>query len=561
MVEYVKPIFFGILVAGFIFTYTTAVAVYFRRKAPGARFFSVFLLFVSFWISTYFFETMAQVERWKHIIFYFKYVFIVFVPILFLQFSMEFTGTTKKERIIVHSLLLLASLIILGLIFTNPLHGLIIKDIDIITRNDISLVKMERGFLHYFIDVILMLIAALGLFLLVIRMDLRNADQRNHFIVISSAIIIPVIGIFLEIFEIGFFGEVDTPTFFFIFSSIVVVQGMINLDLFHINTMSRDMMVDNINEGIIFIGRQGKIIDINKRAREILDLEGSDFKEMTLQEINPKIAKALRSPGNRKAEKIHIAIFKEGRTFDVKFTNLFTPRGSLLGYLILLQDITERKRYQRDLENNKEELRRSNEVLEVINKILRHDLMNDLMVMKMAKGTYHRTKDIKILDKMDSSLERSLSLIKRMRELEMSMKRGKSFYPVDLGKALREVSYKFDIPVTVRGSCRILADEAIHSILLNLLTNAKKHGGADHVNIFIEPVNGYCGMIVMDNGRGMPMDVAERIFEEGFSHGENRGSGLGMYIVKRTMERYGGSARIERSGSEGTTIILNFRCA
>lgn len=561
MVDYVKPIFFGILVAGFIFTYTTAVAVYFRRKAPGARFFSVFLLFVSFWTSTYFFETMAQVERWKHIIFYFKYVFIVFVPILFLQFSMEFTGTTKKERIIVHSLLLVASIIILGLIFTNPLHGLIIKDIDIITRNDISLVIMERGFLHYFIDVFLMLIAALGLLLLVIRMDLTNADQRNHFIVISSAIIIPVIGIFLEIFEIGFFGEVDTPTFFFIFSSIVVVHGMINLDLFHINTMSRDMMVDNINEGIIFIGRRSKIIDINKRAREILDLEGSDFKEMTLQEINPKIAKALRSPGNRKAEKIHIAIFKEGRTFDVKFTNLFTPRGSLLGYLILLQDITERKRYQRDLENNKEELRRSNEVLEVINKILRHDLMNDLMVMKMAKGTYHRTKDIKILDKMDSSLERSLSLIKRMRELEMSMKRGKSFYPVDLGKALREASYKFDIPVTVKGSCRILADEAIHSILLNLLTNAKKHGGADHVNVFIEPVNGYCRMIVRDNGRGMPMDVAERIFEEGFSHGENRGSGLGMYIVKRTMERYGGSARIERSGPEGTTIILNFRCA
>jgi PAS domain S-box-containing protein len=561
MVEFVKPLFFGILVSGFIFTYTTAVAVYFRRKAPGARFFSFFLLFVSFWASTYFFETLAQAESWKYFVFYFKYIFIVFVPIVFMQFSMEFTGTTRKERIIVHSLLLLASLIILGLIFTNPMHHLILKDIDIITRNEISLVVIERGFLHYFIDFFLMLIAALGLLLLVTRMDLRNVDQRNHFIVISTAILFPVIGIFLEIFGIGFFGEVDTPTFFFIFSSIVVVYGMINLDLFHINTMSRDMMVDNINEGIIFIGPRKNIIDMNRRAIEILDVEGSDYKERTIKDIDAGIAIAIKNLGRGRKEKYDLSIEKEGRVFDVKFNSIFTSRGSLLGFLVLLQDITERKRYQRDLEKKKDELRRSNEVLEVINKILRHDLINDLMVMKMAKGAYHRTKDIKILDKMDSSLERSLSLIRRMRELEMSMKRGKSFFPVDLGKALREASYKFDLPVNIKGTCKVLADEAVHSILMNLLNNSKKHGGADRVDVIIEPVDGFCRVIFTDNGRGMPMDVAERIFEEGFSHGENRGSGLGMYIVKRTMERYGGTAKIERSGPGGTTIALNFRCA
>jgi hypothetical protein len=303
MVEFVKPLFFGILVSGFIFTYTTAVAVYFRRKAPGARFFSFFLLFVSFWASTYFFETLAQAESWKYFVFYFKYIFIVFVPIVFMQFSMEFTGTTRKERIIVHSLLLLASLIILGLIFTNPMHHLILKDIDIITRNEISLVVIERGFLHYFIDFFLMLIAALGLLLLVTRMDLRNVDQRNHFIVISTAILFPVIGIFLEIFGIGFFGEVDTPTFFFIFSSIVVVYGMINLDLFHINTMSRDMMVDNINEGIIFIGPRKNIIDMNRRAIEILDVEGSDYKERTIKDIDAGIAIAIKNLGRGRKEK------------------------------------------------------------------------------------------------------------------------------------------------------------------------------------------------------------------------------------------------------------------
>jgi PAS domain S-box-containing protein len=548
------------LCLGFLFTYSTAVAVFFRRRAPGARIFSFFLLFVSLWALIYFFETMASDGYWKKILFYFKYLIIINIPVLFLQFSMEFTGTTRWERILIHSLLLVFSIVIIGLIFLNPFN-LVFVDIDIIERNGISLFEIERGPLHNVIDIFLLLISILGLLLLILRMNLKNHDQRNHFLIILTAISIPGLGIFLEIWDVGFFGMIDTPTLFFLFSAIVIDIGMIKFDLFHINTMSRERLMDKINEGIIFINSKNLVIDMNRRAGEILGIEKQTFKEKPVGILNSELDRTLKDMERNNRTNGEFSIGREETIFEVRSTLIESQRGSVLGRLVLLQDITERKSYQKALVTKKEELKNSNEILEVINKILRHDLMNDLMVMKMAKGTFGRTGDLSVLDKMDSSLDRSISLIKRMRELEMSINKGKKFYPVTLEKVFKEASFKFDIPVSVKGSCRVLADEAVFSIVMNLLTNAKKHGNANRIEVNMMCGRDFCEAVISDNGKGMPVDVAERIFDEGFSHGTSRGSGLGMYIVKRTMERYGGSARIIDSGPNGTRVLLRFRTA
>jgi two-component system sensor kinase len=50
--------------------------------------------------------------------------------------------------------------------------------------------------------------------------------------------------------------------------------------------------------------------------------------------------------------------------------------------------------------------------------------------------------------------------------------------------------------------------------------------------------------------------VKEKIFDEGFSYGERRGTGLGLYLVKKTMERYGGSVRVEDNKPQGAVFVL-----
>jgi two-component system sensor kinase len=63
-------------------------------------------------------------------------------------------------------------------------------------------------------------------------------------------------------------------------------------------------------------------------------------------------------------------------------------------------------------------------------------------------------------------------------------------------------------------------------------------------------------MRIEDFGKGIPDEIKERVFEEGFAYGETGRSGLGLYIVKKVVERYGGRVEIENNSPRGTVVIL-----
>ena len=54
-------------------------------------------------------------------------------------------------------------------------------------------------------------------------------------------------------------------------------------------------------------------------------------------------------------------------------------------------------------------------------------------------------------------------------------------------------------------------------------------------------------MTVEDDGKGIPDDVKEKIFEKGYKQGENAGSSSGMFLVKETVESYGGNISVKDS--------------
>jgi len=62
---------------------------------------------------------------------------------------------------------------------------------------------------------------------------------------------------------------------------------------------------------------------------------------------------------------------------------------------------------------------------------------------------------------------------------------------------------------------------------------------------------------VADDGSGIPKEARERLFQEGFSYGETRGTGLGLFWIRKTMERYGGWARLADS-EKGARFVLGF---
>ncbi len=221
------------------------------------------------------------------------------------------------------------------------------------------------------------------------------------------------------------------------------------------------------------------------------------------------------------------------------------------------------------IEQTNKELREKNKELEIhrehiklINQILRHDIRNNLTVINSAVRLFLKDGTKNLIHGIQANVSKSLSLINSMQEIEKFMDSNKKVKLIDLRKVINRVAeshFDFDIDITVTGKAVVLADEALSSVFDNLINNAIAHGKADKINIEIKKEDKGCEVRVSDNGFGIPDEIKDKLFEEGFTFGDEGHSGLGLYIVNKTMDSYGGSVFIENNHPKGTIFILTFK--
>jgi len=235
----------------------------------------------------------------------------------------------------------------------------------------------------------------------------------------------------------------------------------------------------------------------------------------------------------------------------VTATQFRKPDGELIGIVEHFKDITEREQ----MERAQIEL---NEVLRVLNKILRHDILNDLTVVCNSVEQYKESKDEKLLSWALECVEKSIKLIGRMKELESLISSGKNLRSYSVREVVDDVIRSYQAEFKVKGDCTIVADEALSCVIDNLVRNAIQHGRANRIDIAIENKGEACEVRIADNGTGIPDELKERIFEEGFS-GDSKGTGLGLYIARKTVERYGGNINVEDNKPKGSIFILRLK--
>lgn len=229
-------------------------------------------------------------------------------------------------------------------------------------------------------------------------------------------------------------------------------------------------------------------------------------------------------------------------------------------------DIDDRKQYERTLE-------RQRDSLEVLNQIVRHDVRNALqfvleygeMLDDHVEGvgeTYRR--QIVEAGREAIGITRSAGDVTRVLLRSETCRGPVALRPV-LEEQIADVRASNErAVVSVEGALpdvSVLADDMLESVFRNVLTNAVVHNDEDvpEVTVSARADEETVRVRIADDGPGIPDDQKEGIFREGEKGLESEGSGLGLYLVRTLVERYGGDVRVEDNDPKGSVFVVELR--
>lgn len=260
--------------------------------------------------------------------------------------------------------------------------------------------------------------------------------------------------------------------------------------------------------------------------------------------------------------------------------------GQLIGYQGTTTDITERKRAEEELRSYAMQLQQSNRELQDFAFVASHDLQEplrkvqafgDRLKSKYGDGLNADGRDY--LERMQSAAARMQTLINDLLTFSRVMMKAQPFKPVNLNLIAREVLSDLEVQLEETGATINLDELPIidadpvqmRQLMQNLIGNALKFRRADQTPLInIQYLThdhddddstppGCCRISVADNGIGFDEKYLDRIFtvfQRLHGRSEYEGSGVGLAVCRKIVERHGGQLTARSQPGAGAHFIF-----
>ena len=339
-------------------------------------------------------------------------------------------------------------------------------------------------------------------------------------------------------------------------------------------------------DAMVVVNQAGKIVLLNLQAEKQFGYRRNELLGQKVTNIIPEgfaerlIADGLRTAEDAIAQQIGagielVARRRDGSEFPIEL--MLSPLGSADGILVTaaIRDITARKTAEAHLLQKMKELHRSNEELEQFAAIASHDLQEPLRMV----ASYTQLLSRRYTGKLDADADEFIAFaVDGAGRMQRLIKDLLAYSRVGTkGKELRNTSSEDALHralMNLRGAIQdsgalvthdrlpvVLADEMqLAQLFQNLIGNAIKYQSAGTPKVHVGAARSGAHkwlFSVRDNGLGIDPQYFERIFgmfQRLHKREEFAGTGIGLAICKKIVERHGGNISVESQSGHGSTF-------
>ncbi|MFN8457583.1 MAG: histidine kinase N-terminal 7TM domain-containing protein [Anaerolineae bacterium] len=553
-----------------------------HRRTLGAKQFTVMMLGVCLWNMGYTLELLAGADLplkvfWASA----KYLGIVITPLAWFTFAVEYTGREmwlSRPRLVSLSVIPLLTFI---LVVTNGIHHLVWSLEQTVPAGPfIGLqVTFEAWFwIHTAYSYTLIL---LGTAVTIQTWMNRPPLYRGQMAGVLLGVLFPWLGNIVSLFGLNPIPHLDLTPLAFTITGVTIAWSLFRFRLLNLTPIARETVVESMSDGMIALDLAGQVVDINSAAQQIIGKAAS-------QAIGRPAAEVFGARPDLVERYRHVTValdeIQEGEDYyELRLSSLRNRRGNIIGRVIILRNITERKQAETALALARDQALEASRLKSQLMSRVSHELRTPLgailgyaeMLHDSINGTLEPWQRQALSEIIASTHDLTNLVNELLFEIQLDARSVKlhlaPFTPQEmLGKVETQMAIlahnkglKFTTAIAPDLPARLVGDEIrLRQILINLIGNAIKFTQTGAIQAQLYRYNAeHWAMEVCDTGLGIPTEAQQYIFEpfhqvDGSITREHGGAGLGLSIVKQLTTLMGGHIIVESAIGNGSTFTI-----